>query len=905
MIVLLTREHFGEFFAATNNGHPPFAWQYRLLDHVLDTGTWPEHITAPTGAGKTSVIDVHVFAQALVRLAVAPRLPRRLVITVNRRSIVDSHWSRAEHVQQVLESAPPGSVAAQVADSLRQDEDSPPFRVVGMRGGLVADRSWVDDPVSAMVVVATPDMWGSRLLFRGYGTSKLARPREAGLLAHDAVVVIDEAHLNRQLEVTARRVSDMASAVSIAGVPPLQVVSTTATPEGPGVGSVGVEESDLSDDRDPLTRRLTRPKRLAYVAQAGWKPGVAPVAQRLADEVVRVLPASPQIDRPTTVLCVVNTVAMALRVHQLLADRCGRERVALWVGRMRPHDLQQMQMERPGLFTVDGEEDIDVLVTTQTVEVGVDIDCAALVTEIAPGSSLAQRAGRVNRLGRLDEAPVVVVGPEDPPTRDAPPYTGADLARAFQWLQTLGDDADVSPWALATSRPPTESVERLALSELSPARVEILAETTEDHACEDDLAFWLRDDLQEDRAPVGFVVRSPLPQDDGDAMSLLSSVPVDAAEVFPATIATGRLVLDSVLAHQDHGRAFLVRDELVIGVLRAGQGESAHNAALPHVDGLAALDLRPGDTLIIDQGHAVTTAGVVTAAPAGHHERVEALWGRSKDGAIVEVRSDDRPASLLLDAIDDFRDAHHDASVEEVSAAVRDVLPDENWRILLPPLTVESPVPWVAAVPTSELNRDPVLRESWTISADHVPLAQHQAAVGRRATEIATSCGLATDLVEALELSGEHHDDGKADARFQQGVLGAPEGVLLAKGRWQSPQAARRSAARYGLPPRWRHEQLSVVVADSGLRGEQRDLVLRLVGTSHGHGRPFFPHGAASLVGTDGEESVRGRAVDLFGTGAGWSEIIERTDMRHGPWGSAYLEALLRAADCQVSKEGS
>lgn len=904
---MLTREQFGEFFGAMNAGHPPFAWQERLLDHLLATGRWPEGITAPTGAGKTSVIDVHVFAQALSRRRVAPRLPRRLVITVNRRSIVDAHWTRAEHIAQVLVNAQPGTVVHEVAAALRAAESDVPMRVVGLRGGLVADRSWVDDPVSCMVLLATPDMWGSRLLFRGYGTSKLARPREAGLLAYDSAVVIDEAHLNRQLEMTARCVSRMAALADVGGVPPLQVISTTATPDESLNETVGVEQRDLTTRTDALTRRLTAPKPLSFVRVPDWKPGSPAVARQLVAQAIRAIPSAPTRGQPTTVLCVVNTIRTALQVSQSLAEHCGGERVALWVGRMRPHDLHTLQGERPHLFTVDGDPDIDVLVTTQTVEVGVDIDCAALVSEIAPGSAIAQRAGRVNRLGLLDEAPVVVIGPAESPTRDAPPYRNEDLARAHDWLQSLGQGSDVSPWSLASSPPPVEDLNRLVLSPLTVARAGILSETSVDHACDDDLAFWLRDDLDHESAPVGFAVRGPLPDDDADAMSLLASIPVDSVEVFPATLMTARQVLSGVLAHPEKGRAFIVRDETLIGVLREGEhGESASFAAAVGSAGAHDLGLRAGDTLVVDPGHALTVAGVVTADPAPRVGHIDVLWGGSRGSAVVEVRSqDEHSATPLLDAADSFREDHEEASVEDVNAAIVDLLPDESWRVLLPPLVTGVPVAWAAAVPTSELNKDPILRESWTVAEADVTLSQHQTAVAERARAIATACGLGNALTTALESAGAHHDDGKADLRFQRGALGAPDGVALAKGRWRSPQEARRSAARHGLPARWRHEQLSVVHADAALSDDkERDLVLRLVGTSHGHGRPFFPHGVGTLVG-DRRGLGGGADDDLFATGAGWADIIERTHQEFGLWGAAYLEALLRAADCQVSQEGS
>ncbi|HMA45699.1 MAG TPA: hypothetical protein VKP11_00585, partial [Frankiaceae bacterium] len=84
----LTRDGFAAFFGAIRPGSRPFAWQRRLLDHLLDQGRWPDQIVAPTGAGKTAVVDVHVFACALTAAA-RPRLPRRLALVVDRRFLVD------------------------------------------------------------------------------------------------------------------------------------------------------------------------------------------------------------------------------------------------------------------------------------------------------------------------------------------------------------------------------------------------------------------------------------------------------------------------------------------------------------------------------------------------------------------------------------------------------------------------------------------------------------------------------------------------------------------------------------------------------------------------------------------------------------------------------------------------
>ena len=60
---MITIEDFGDFFEAVHGvGKRPFSWQEDLLRHLVNTGTWPEQIVAPTGAGKSSVVEIHVFA---------------------------------------------------------------------------------------------------------------------------------------------------------------------------------------------------------------------------------------------------------------------------------------------------------------------------------------------------------------------------------------------------------------------------------------------------------------------------------------------------------------------------------------------------------------------------------------------------------------------------------------------------------------------------------------------------------------------------------------------------------------------------------------------------------------------------------------------------------------------------
>ena len=172
-----------------------------------------------------------------------------------------------------------------------------------------------------------------------------------------------------------------------------------------------------------------------------------------------------------------------------------------------------------------------------------------------------------------------------------------------------------------------------------------------------------------------------------------------------------------------------------------------------------------------------------------------------------------------------------------------------------------------------------------------------------------------------LKLAAYLHDAGKADPRFQTLLSGGdpwnrPDGPAMAKSGKRSPNGAWEQA---GLPRGWRHEALSVRMAQAHPRfAEANDpaLVLWLIGTHHGFGRPFFdfadPHESGSsyegvfacldierwrLASEPGPQSM---AFDL--NGADWPAMYEQLKQRYGTWGLAHLEAVLRLADHRASE---
>lgn len=921
----ITRDEFGEFFAALNGGHRPFSWQEEVLDHICEHGVWPERINAPTGSGKSSVVDIHLFANALAAVGAAPRVPRRLCVTVGRRALVDSQATRADKIFGDLkdalddESGEPG-ILRRVAEALQSfqtrnnEKGSAPFEVGHIRGELSNRALPVTDISACAIIAATPDMYGSRALFRGYGSTKAARPRETALLTMDTVMVLDEAHMNRQLLHTTQRIAQLQKREADLGVPTLQVVETTATPstgdsESTTLG-VDIEALDSPNDEE-LHKRVYSHKELMLRPIDKWdgKPGNRAVVDAAVGAIKEFLAhreAGESSKKAYTVGCIVNHVRTAIAIKEALVKNKVLEKegeVQLLVGRMRPSDLEKLQEDHPNLFSTRGDESVKVVVATQTLEVGIDVDFADLVTELAPASSLAQRFGRVNRLGRRKDSKVIVIEPAsgDSVKKDAPPYKAVDLSNAYAWLEVLNgtENPSVNPAAMVKYPPVQSSPERLLYQRPEWPDLLEFSRTDENPYDEPDLDLWLHDSLDAETAMGGVIVRDNLPSNTSAAMEILKTsyfAPSDR-ETFPANLK----ILQEILDYQDeHGvkpRKFLYRQGEISLWQDADHGEENSQS------------LAPGDVLLLDTGSVpFTNQGI-------------AVTQRELPSTKDKLEAVPFPKSIKLYVYEKCADREKDfgeylgLSPEEVAELLDTQGTDGKKKMIVSELTTEAEdgqevISWYAVVTDEESVEDSDIAQELVL-AGPVLLDDHQNDVAERTRQLAENLGLAPEFSEALELAAKYHDEGKRDLRFQQ-MLGAdPDAEALAKSGHRSVAEAYRARSRSALPRGWRHEQLSalMVAASPEKVGEHRDLVLRIIGCSHGHGRFSFAHDAGFLLkegylpeGTD-YEALKEQATRLFNVGY-WDNLMEQTSRTYGPYATAYLEAVERAADAQISREG-
>lgn len=369
---------------------------------------------------------------------------------------------------------------------------------------------------------------------------------------------------------------------------------------------------------------------------------------------------------------------------------------------------------------------------------------------------------------------------------------------------------------------------------------------------------------------------------------------------------------------------------------------------------VARSDLRPGDVIVVPAVYG--GIGYGTFDPASRDpvsDRATEVAARQRRRAVLRLRAGLLPAAFtgvgqfpildeevsadadraaaaawLTDAGTVLVGAAGDGAMlarQVVASLVRDLRRQSTARRVLrrqDPLT-EAGGPYLVLVGSTLLPRTPESDEADTVDEDTpeltgtvVGLDTHLGDVAGWAEQLARNCGLPADLVHDIALAARLHDVGKADPRFQLilagGVPPGGDAPLLAKSA-DSPDLGRRRElrrqARY--PQSTRHEMTSVSLIDAHpdvlAAARDRDLVLHLVGSHHGWGRPFAPvvvdDSTDQVDGVVGAERYLGPVVnDLHRLGSGVAERFWTLTRRYGWYGLAYLEAVLRLGDHRASE---
>ena len=925
----LSVREFGDFFRGVH-GCEPFPWQQRLTRHVLERRAWPKVIDLPTGSGKTAVLDTAVFAMA----AQPAKSPRRVVFVIDRRIVVDQVYERARRIRDRLEESDI-PVLERVRRRLRALSDDEPLGVAALRGGIPIDGEWTHRPDQPWVVVSTVDQFGSRLLFRGYGVTPRMRPVHAGLAGNDCLVILDEVHLSVPFAETLSQVTTLSS-------DPLPrrfvTVEMSATPSDKTAKRFTLDPATDLDACAEMRRRVNAAKRARLVRVANR--GSIPMA---------VLKIVKSIDRSTgngdacirSIGVVVNRVGTARATHDALES--AGYRAHLLTGRMRPLD-RLVTLERIGpVVTPDGIRDRDglaVVVATQAIEVGADFSFDAMVSECAPVDSLRQRFGRLDRRGTYSErtgspAKAWIIGPSSEITAKNPdPIYGDSAKVAWAELERRYGDGtfDVGPLSLR-ELPDGAVAPREGAPLLLKSHLNAWVQTSPEPLVQPSIG-WFLHGINEDRsAEVSVLWRWDR------STEALRLVPPRQAEFIQIPIAAAKSWLAG-------GAELDIAD-----VAQADRTEDARSSATPHAgdwvrwsghgigveDPIEVRDIRPGDVLVVDPARGGLTAG--TWNPASREpvldlgDAAQVEFGRGAtlrlDPRLPYVTSppvpageerEDDPAPERITQWIEGRAGESDDSRDWMQVAIRKLGRDFDMRVVgldeeeggaggYYILTERHRTTKRAVVDASIMDGSD---EAGSHTGTGVSLARHLDGVGDRAGGIAERLGMPDEIVADLRFAGRLHDLGKVDPRFQMQLVGGDpvelemrRGTPLAK----SLPGARRSRA---YPQGMRHEVASVAMIESNAdvlaRACDSDLVLHLVGSHHGWGRPLLPiiedPDPQVLTYTLGGQRLEASSVLANGTLAlDMADRFWRLVERYGYYGLAWLETILRLADHQQSAE--
>lgn len=749
------------------------------------------------------------------------------------------------------------------------------------------------------------------------------RPIDAALAGVDSLVLLDEAHLAQPLRLLLDAISGSYSlGAGIEHALPAQrmspvVVALTATGETPG-NRFDLDEADRDDNEIVKRLEASKPLSIPGIAQGDPAKPIATATKELLDTL--------DAGGSYGILVFANTPKTALSVARALRSRRDCE-VVVATGRTRGFEAKKAveaitsrmsagQMpERLG-GSIDRHL---VVVATQTLEVGADLDADYMITEACGVRALAQRLGRLNRLGRRAHARGVYVHVE-PKDRQWPVY-GDEPVRVLELLDAsrgFDEKVDMSPGnvgAVLGDLPP----EALDVPVLAEALLWEWVKTSTPPPGEAPVEPYFSGLLDSD-LDVDVVWRAHVPESGDKIWPRISpdeivSVPVGEARKELAGANCIRVGSDQATAEQiavgDNGSLVLCPgDTIVVGCEAAKLDQSGHWD--PVWNELAL------DASILDNGLVISDealSGIYGAVPEGPKAAMADLV------RLLDPRVEAEPA--------DLSSAANGLCAELEESGAPPSFSNEEWEKFLQGLrtgmadrgirhAVVEPVgeaPRLPVPPVEERqngNQQVSFDEYDELSiADPVSLKAHGDDAAKTARRIADAMGVTPSTAKLIEEAARTHDIGKADTRFQSWLdPGQDHSSALAKSevprsRWEHSRAAS------GWPSGGRHEELSRRLASAWLahgshnfHEDEQNLLLHLVVAHHGRGRPLVapvedPTGTKVTYQIDGHDVI----ADADLSTVDWEQPIRFASLNrlYGCWGLALLEAIVRQADHLVS----
>ncbi|WTW98366.1 DEAD/DEAH box helicase [Streptomycetaceae bacterium NBC_01309] len=337
---------FEEFFH-TATGQRPYAYQAGLA-----ASGPPRIVRVPSGGGKTAAIMLAWLYRRLV--SAVEVTPRRLIYVLPQGSLADQTHAR-------------------IAQWLRRLGCADEVDLHLLAGPESQNGMWRRYPERTAILVGTHDGLLSRAVMRGFADARAMAPVSFGLLNTDTHWVFDEMHLLGPGLPTSARLQSLRESLGTTAPTGSTWMSSTCH------GDASHHATDSSAAVGACFGAVRRVRRL--------DPDPARYVRDLVDAL-----GSAHVPGTQTI-AVLGSAQRAREVYGALrAAHPGQEMVLV-----HPYARPVDRRDRAAELEDAGRDRI--LVATRALDVGCDVSSRTLLTELAPWSSLVQRAGRCNRHG--------------------------------------------------------------------------------------------------------------------------------------------------------------------------------------------------------------------------------------------------------------------------------------------------------------------------------------------------------------------------------------------------------------------------------------------------------------------------------------------------------------------------
>jgi CRISPR-associated endonuclease/helicase Cas3 len=472
----MSEESFRSFFKLATNGSDPLPYQKRLALHE----PFPLLLDIPTGLGKTSAaILAWLWRRRFAGIEVRKATPRRLVYCLPMRVLVEqTHRVTIEWLNRI-------GLFTELAKEQHSDWSRPdgdigihPIAIHLLLGGE-EKHDWALWPERDAILIGTQDMLISRALNRGYAAGRARWPLEFGLLNSDCLWIFDEIQimdtgLATSLQLDAWRQSLQLRSSRDAFITannkhlakPCRSVWMSATmakhwleravdwspkaevewSDRQQLSHTEQSDSQLRSGQLFQIRKQLRPAPIAALERPKTKDGRVDKADSERKELEYLKRLAEHINQPDhhallgLTLVIVNTVDRATKLFEILIRQNALNGIPIKLihSRFRPFEREQWSV-----FLNQKVDSRRILISTQVVEAGVDLSASVLYTELAPWASLVQRFGRCARYpgdsGQVIWLDLDLGSDRQPVDHWAKPYDRSELVAAREKLRALED----------------------------------------------------------------------------------------------------------------------------------------------------------------------------------------------------------------------------------------------------------------------------------------------------------------------------------------------------------------------------------------------------------------------------------------------------------------------------------